>query len=700
MPGKGKLSMPQPTQYTRSAQFAQNERDNVGGRSTVRTAGLDAELDAVALTTNGIRTNLSLNQRDDGEIRDGRVKLHTLAPDVLAYLQAIAGVFRGAWVTTTAYAYKDVVTQSSNTYVCVVAHTSGTFATDLAAFKWMLLAQGATAASAIAFTPTATLAAVTVQAAIDESDTENRALSAAVRTDLADTSSVSKMAGMVGWLRQVTGAVATTLLRWLGLQPLRVTDLLSDADIADARTATPTIDFSTKLQAAIDAAYTKKLIVDAGLNLRIGTSLKILNRIQIEFEMGAQLMLATQNMNGIEIGDGTLTTRTNVAGTRILYPSFVPFPGVAQFTSGACIRENYLNNVDVVEPSFYGLNGTRKLFNGVYQLRCTQCDVTGITSQEMHGDGVYAEGTAGVANRTVDCNYDFARFVNSDGNGIVWGANTAGLGAYRPEGYGLTGWGLKIDAVAGANGQNYFVDTPDFEVENTSAGGVWAKGGSALILSNGWMGANGPAGTLPIGIQIDAAFDSVDIGIASGYALRNIINGPACVVSRGNWASDTVTAGTAFTIGADDTIVSDDVTIRQYAGTAIGWSGTPSRVRIGSVQFKANGTDIAAVGGWAALSGPLISTGQTEKTRAYTAAATTTLPIAHSFFQITGATNITTIPPHGVGKRITIQAGAGGITLAAGGNLSLRAPPVAVTAFATISLVCDGATWFDDGRSF
>lgn len=50
---------------------------------------------------------------------------------------------RGAWATATTYALKDVVTSGGIAYVCLVAHTSGTFATDLAAGKWGVH-QGAT----------------------------------------------------------------------------------------------------------------------------------------------------------------------------------------------------------------------------------------------------------------------------------------------------------------------------------------------------------------------------------------------------------------------------------------------------------------------------------------------------------------------------------------------------------------------------
>lgn len=42
-----------------------------------------------------------------------------------------------AWVTATDYVIGDFVTESATSYYCIVAHTAGTFATDLAAGKWL-----------------------------------------------------------------------------------------------------------------------------------------------------------------------------------------------------------------------------------------------------------------------------------------------------------------------------------------------------------------------------------------------------------------------------------------------------------------------------------------------------------------------------------------------------------------------------------
>ena len=60
-------------------------------------------------------------------------------------LQAGVGSWEGTWATSTAYTLRDVVVDGAagantdNLYICIVAHTSGTWSTDLAAAKWELM---------------------------------------------------------------------------------------------------------------------------------------------------------------------------------------------------------------------------------------------------------------------------------------------------------------------------------------------------------------------------------------------------------------------------------------------------------------------------------------------------------------------------------------------------------------------------------
>ena len=48
--------------------------------------------------------------------------------------------YTGPWVTATAYDVNDLATESGSTYICIEAHTSGTFSTDLSALKWEVFA--------------------------------------------------------------------------------------------------------------------------------------------------------------------------------------------------------------------------------------------------------------------------------------------------------------------------------------------------------------------------------------------------------------------------------------------------------------------------------------------------------------------------------------------------------------------------------
>jgi hypothetical protein len=78
-----------------------------------------------------------LVQRSDGRLNNGSVRPETLSAGTVALIGKLTP--RGNWLTATVYAVNDLVPQSNNLYVCIVAHTPGTFASDLAASKWPLI---------------------------------------------------------------------------------------------------------------------------------------------------------------------------------------------------------------------------------------------------------------------------------------------------------------------------------------------------------------------------------------------------------------------------------------------------------------------------------------------------------------------------------------------------------------------------------
>lgn len=60
--------------------------------------------------------------------------IHLINPMVIGQTPDLA--WKGIWATTTVYSVGDGVIEGSTNYRCLIAHTAGTFATDLAAGRW------------------------------------------------------------------------------------------------------------------------------------------------------------------------------------------------------------------------------------------------------------------------------------------------------------------------------------------------------------------------------------------------------------------------------------------------------------------------------------------------------------------------------------------------------------------------------------
>jgi hypothetical protein len=132
--------MGQPSEFTSAQDYADFQTNNPG--SFVAGSDLDVDFAAVKVTLDQIRTNLALLQKDDGTIGNAVVTVDSLNADLLALFTIGASTVRGQWLTATAYAVLDVVTDSGIVYVCAEAHTSGVLATDVTAVKWLVLSGG------------------------------------------------------------------------------------------------------------------------------------------------------------------------------------------------------------------------------------------------------------------------------------------------------------------------------------------------------------------------------------------------------------------------------------------------------------------------------------------------------------------------------------------------------------------------------
>jgi len=152
--------MAQPTEYNRQANFTNAQTQ--APTSPLNGASVDAEFNAVKVTTDEIRANMAMIQRDDGRLANGSVGLDQLSAGLEIGVNPAS-----EWATATAYVVNDNVLESNKFYRCVTAHTSGTFATDLASGYWVFQFDFGTEAIAAAASAAAALASEN-NAAADE----------------------------------------------------------------------------------------------------------------------------------------------------------------------------------------------------------------------------------------------------------------------------------------------------------------------------------------------------------------------------------------------------------------------------------------------------------------------------------------------------------------------------------------------------
>jgi hypothetical protein len=96
---------------------------------------LDSDLAGLSSTIDGFAAFMERTIRSDGQLNNGIVTYDSLSPS----LQTAGLAPAAAWATGVSYLANVAAVQNSTLYRCLVAHTSGVFATDLAAGKWLFV---------------------------------------------------------------------------------------------------------------------------------------------------------------------------------------------------------------------------------------------------------------------------------------------------------------------------------------------------------------------------------------------------------------------------------------------------------------------------------------------------------------------------------------------------------------------------------
>lgn len=158
--------MADPTAYEIGYSFAGFQSSNPS--SPMPADFLDAELQNIETAIAEVVAAIQDIRASDGGLHTNIVGVENLTTDFITPVPPAT-----VWATATAYVVGDAVYNGSKLYKCIVAHTSGTFATDLAAGKWLQLVDftpaGGISGAQVSYDPTASgMAATNVQEAIDE----------------------------------------------------------------------------------------------------------------------------------------------------------------------------------------------------------------------------------------------------------------------------------------------------------------------------------------------------------------------------------------------------------------------------------------------------------------------------------------------------------------------------------------------------
>jgi len=393
--------------YTPETSFADDETNNVAGRSLVKTDSLDSELANISSSINGINTNLQAIQRDDNKLLDSIVEPYALAEQTRALIAVAGCTPRGTWQPNTDYAFKDVIQRSNVAQICLQSHNSGTSFTQ--SFWLPISGDGTSAANAAA------AAASALAASTSETNSNTSAIAAASSASSASTSATNAATAATNASNSASSAStsAASATNSATAAATSATNAQNAANsIAAITTATNDPTFSDNDSSPVSSDWVKGLaLIKQGLGVTTNGAAAYdftgipagAKRITINFNgvsTNGNSVIQIQVGNGSFVSSGYSSSAVGFNGTTLLATSIGSGFGISESNTasytffGSITLENESANRWMSKGNFYRTSGQASIQGGGVSLG-SALDRVRITT--VNGTDLFDGGTVNIS---------------------------------------------------------------------------------------------------------------------------------------------------------------------------------------------------------------------------------------------------------------------------------------------------------------